>query len=189
VALEFGGDAQVADTRGDPGKGETSWFREHLPTLLVGVLSVLATLGAVQLTRQQAENAEAKKAIGASRVLAEYLRRGEDMMGNSIWDCRYRIDDVPPALAPEDLVLLAWRLEPTEWKTVGRALQALDVQMGRSKVKHVFVRYDVKQIRIVISEIDKGRHALEGVAGVEPYPAKKVKEERARGARCGKANI
>jgi hypothetical protein len=53
------------------------WFRAHLPTLFVGLLGLVATLGAVLLTQHWAENAEAKRPLGvtgASRVPPPWRR-------------------------------------------------------------------------------------------------------------------
>ena len=159
-----------------------------LGTLVGGFIGLAGTIGAVILTHEQAENAEDKRATGAARVLADNLRRGEDLMADSLTDCRYRLYSVPLTLPHDDLVLLAWRLQPDDWDTLARALSAIRIQVDRSKSRvresDRLDRFDATQVKFVIGAIDRGRHALEDVSGVQPYSADSVREELARADRC-----
>lgn len=165
-----------------------NWKGPLLGTIVGGLIGLTGTFGALLLNQQRAENVEAKRAVGAARVLANNLRRGEDVMADSLTDCEYRLYDVSVTLSHDDLVLLAWRLEPEDWQTVAQGMASANLQRARSKQRrlegHEFEKFDVIQIRYVIGAIDKARHALENVSGLKPYPRSKVRKEQARGRKC-----
>jgi len=165
-----------------------------LGVVVGGLFGVIGTLGGTlatsYFTQEQAEDVEAKRALGAARVIADNLRRAEARMASSLDDCTYRGYDVPQSLPHEDLVLLAWRVDPQQWDVVGQATESIRLQLERSHESrvagHEFEQYDVTQIRYVIDKIDTARRALQDLSGLGPSTEEDIAHEKAlgRALRC-----
>jgi hypothetical protein len=163
-------------------------FGKTLAATVAGGLIAAATAGGVAYyTTRQAADAESRRALGAARLLVDDLRRAEGDFGNSLTDCRYELNDLNIELSPDGLALLAWRFHAKEWLPVALAISGLRVQIGRSRVRHLFTHDDVIQIESVIKQIDQAGPSLGGAAGETLFTKDQVKQTLAHvGPACAK---
>jgi hypothetical protein len=148
------------------------------------LLAIAGTVTTWALTRHDVAAAETKLAVGASRLLADDLRRAEGALRSSLLDCRYRLYDVTITLPQSDQLLLASRLEAGEWEKVSQGTSSYTLQVSRMKQEHDFVQDDVTQIRAVIGLVDEARQTLENLSGSAPPSRADVESEVALGENC-----
>jgi hypothetical protein len=174
TGLDFG--SQTDSVQAPKGAGVKA-----LAGILVAVVIAAATAAITYaVSAKQAGDAETKRAKGATRVLAENLRLAEDRLYSSLIDCRYQLYDFEVAVPPEDLLLVAWRLDPGQWEVVGRAIDQFNLQLRRSEGNDQLQSWDVAQTHAAIKYIDAARHALQEESGQEPSSPAALRAELAR---------
>lgn len=154
-----------------------------MKTVVGIIVALLVALGSAGIgywfSTRQAEDAETKRATGATRVLAENLRLAEERLYSSLIDCRYRLYDFEVGLPIDDLILVAWRLDSGQWDKVGRAIDQYNLQLRRSKEATGFASWDLKQAKVAIKYIDDARHALQEESGQQPSSSETLRTELA----------